>query len=188
MANILKGVRILDLSQIMAGPFGTMILADLGAEVIKIENPEGGDLSRNTRQYTHKGESAYYLSFNRNKKSMTLNLREERGRQIFYDLVKTSDVVYDNFRPGILERLRIDYGNLKKVNPKIICCSVSGFGSDSPFKDRPALDLLIQAMGGVMSFTGEPNRPRSAWVTPWATWGVECMPPWPSSAPSSTGR
>jgi CoA:oxalate CoA-transferase len=159
MANILKGVRILDLSQIMAGPFGTMILADLGAEVIKIENPEGGDLSRNTRQYTHKGESAYYLSFNRNKKSMTLNLREERGRQIFYDLVKTSDVVYDNFRPGILEKLRIDYGNLKKANPKIICCSVSGFGSDSPFKDRPALDLLIQAMGGVMSFTGEPDRP-----------------------------
>jgi len=159
MANILKGVRILDLSQIMAGPFGTMILADLGAEVIKIENPEGGDLSRNTRQYTHKGESAYYLSFNRNKKSMTLNLRDTKAREIFYELVKTSDVVYDNFRSGILEKLRIDYRNLEKVNPKIICCSVSGFGSNSPFKDRPALDLLIQGMGGVMSFTGEPDRP-----------------------------
>ena len=156
---ILKGVRILDLSQIMTGPFGTLILADLGAEVIKIENPEGGDLSRATVHYTHKGESAYYLSFNRNKKSITLNLRNEKAREIFYDLVKISDVVYDNFRSGTLEKLKIDYESLKKVNPKIISCSVTGFGSDSPYKDRPALDLLIQAMGGVMSFTGEPGRP-----------------------------
>jgi len=93
---ILKEVRILDLSQIMAGPFGTLILADLGAEVIKIENPEGGDLSRATVHYTHKGESAYSLSFNRNKKSITLNLRNEKAREIFYDLVKISDVVYDS--------------------------------------------------------------------------------------------
>ena len=156
---ILNKVRILDLSQIMAGPFGTLILADLGAEVIKIENPEGGDLSRATMHYTHKGESAYYLSFNRNKKSMTLNLRHEKAREIFYELVKGADVVYDNFRSGTLEKLKIDYDTLKKVNPKIISCSVSGFGSDSPYKDRPALDLLIQAMGGVMSFTGEPGRP-----------------------------
>jgi crotonobetainyl-CoA:carnitine CoA-transferase CaiB-like acyl-CoA transferase len=156
---ILNGVRILDLSQIMAGPFGTMLLADLGAEVIKIENPQGGDLSRATVHYTHKGESAYYLSFNRNKKSMTLNLRDEKAREIFYELVKTSDVVYDNFRSGTLEKLKIDYQSLKKVNPKIISCSVTGFGSNSPYKDRPALDLLIQAMGGVMSFTGEPGRP-----------------------------
>jgi crotonobetainyl-CoA:carnitine CoA-transferase CaiB-like acyl-CoA transferase len=156
---ILKEVRILDLSQIMAGPFGTFILGDLGAEVIKIENPEGGDLSRGTLHYTHKGESAYYLSFNRNKKSMTLNLRQEKARGIFYELVKISDVVYDNFRSGTLEKLKIDYETLKQINPKIISCSVTGFGSDSPYKDRPALDLLIQAMGGVMSFTGEPGRP-----------------------------
>jgi CoA:oxalate CoA-transferase len=156
---ILNGVRILDLSQIMAGPFGTMLLADLGAEVIKIENPQGGDLSRATLHYTHKGESAYYVSFNRNKKSMTLNLRDEKAREIFYELVKISDVVYDNFRSGTLEKLKIDYESLKKVNPKIISCSVTGFGSNSPYKDRPALDLLIQAMGGVMSFTGEPGRP-----------------------------
>jgi CoA:oxalate CoA-transferase len=156
---ILNKVRILDLSQIMAGPFGTLILADLGAEVIKIENPEGGDLSRATMHYTHKGESAYYLSFNRNKKSMTLNLRHEKAREIFYELVKGADVVYDNFRSGTLEKLKIDYDTLKKLNPKIISCSVSGFGSDSPYKDRPALDLLIQAMSGVMSFTGEPGRP-----------------------------
>lgn len=144
------------MSQIMAGPFGTLILADLGAEVIKIENPEGGDLSRATVHYSHKGESAYYLSFNRNKKSLTLNLRQEEAREIFYDLVRISDVVYDNFRSGTLEKLKIDYPTLEKVNPKIISCSVTGFGSDSPYKDRPALDLLIQAMGGVMSFTGEP--------------------------------
>jgi CoA:oxalate CoA-transferase len=156
---ILRGVRILDLSQIMAGPYGTLLLADLGAEVIKIENPEGGDLSRGTVHYTHKGESAYYLSFNRNKKSMTLNLRNEKAREIFYRLVKISDVVYENFRSGTAEKLKIDYETLKKVNPKIICCSVTGFGSNSPYKDRPALDLLIQAMGGVMSFTGEPGRP-----------------------------
>ncbi len=156
---ILRGVRILDLSQIMAGPYGTLLLADLGAEVIKIENPEGGDLSRTTVHYTHKGESAYYLSFNRNKKSMTLNLRNEKARETFYGLVKISDVVYENFRSGTAEKLKIDYETLKKVNPKIICCSVTGFGSNSPYKDRPALDLLIQAMGGVMSFTGEPGRP-----------------------------
>jgi crotonobetainyl-CoA:carnitine CoA-transferase CaiB-like acyl-CoA transferase len=143
----------------MAGPYGTLLLADLGAEVIKIENPEGGDLSRATVHYAHKGESAYYLSFNRNKKSITLNLRTEKAREIFYELVRISDVVYDNFRSGTAEKLKIDYETLKKVNPKIICCSVTGFGSNSPYKDRPALDLLIQAMGGVMSFTGEPGRP-----------------------------
>lgn len=159
MAEILKGVRILDLTQYMAGPYETLILADLGAEVIKIENRKGGDLSRNIQQYTHKGESAYYLTFNRNKKSMTLNLRSDKAREIFYELVKISDVVCDNFRPGTLEKFKIDYESLRKVNPRIISCSVTGFGLDSPYKDRPALDLLIQAMGGVMSFTGEPGGP-----------------------------
>ena len=159
MAEILKGVRILDLSQYMAGPYGTLILADLGAEVIKFENPEGGELSRTVRQYNHKGESAYYMSFNRNKKSVTMNFKSDKAREVFYELVKISDVVYDNFRSGILERFKIDYESLKKVNPKIISCSVTGFGLDSPYKDRPALDLLVQGLGGVMSFTGEPGRP-----------------------------
>ncbi len=159
MAEILKGVRILDLSQYIAGPYGTLLLGDLGAEIIKIENPEGGDLSRNLRQYTHKDESAYYLSFNRNKKSLTLNFRNPKATEIFYELAKVSDVVYDNFRSGMLEKFRIDYESLKKINPRIISCSVTGFGSDSPYKDRPALDLLIQAYSGVMSFTGEPGRP-----------------------------
>ena len=109
MAEILKGVRILDLSQYIAGPYGTVVLGDLGAEIIKIENPDGGDLSRNIRQYTHKGESAYYLSLNRNKKSITLNFRNPKATEIFYDLVKVSDVVYDNFRSGMLEKFKIDY-------------------------------------------------------------------------------
>jgi CoA:oxalate CoA-transferase len=159
MAEILKGVRILDLSQYIAGPYGTLVLGDLGAEIIKIENPDGGDLSRNIRQFTHKGESAYYLSLNRNKKSLTLNFRNPKATEIFYDLVKVSDVAYDNFRSGMLEKFKIDYDTLKKINPRIISCSVTGFGSDSPYKDRPALDLLIQAYSGVMSFTGEPGRP-----------------------------
>ncbi len=159
MAEILKGVRILDLSQYIAGPYGTLLLGDLGAEIIKIENPDGGDLSRNLRQYTHKEESAYYLSFNRNKKSLTLNFRNPKATDLFYDLVKVSDIVYDNFRTGMLEKFRIDYESLKKINPRIISCSVTGFGSDSPYKDRPALDLLIQAYSGVMSFTGEAGRP-----------------------------
>jgi CoA:oxalate CoA-transferase len=159
MAEILKGVRILDLSQYIAGPYGTLVLGDLGAEIIKIENPDGGDLSRNIRQYTHKGESAYYLSLNRNKKSFTLNFRSPKATEIFYELVKVSDVVYDNFRAGMLEKFKIEYETLKKINPRIISCSVTGFGSDSPYKERPALDLLIQAYSGVMSFTGEPGRP-----------------------------
>ncbi len=159
MAEILKSIRILDLSQYMSGPYGTLLLADLGAEVIKFENPEGGELSRAVRQYNHKGESAYYLSFNRNKKSVTMNFKKEQAREIFYKLVSISDVVWDNFRPGILEKFKIDYESLKKINPKIISCSVTGFGLNSPYKDRPALDLLVQGMGGVMSFTGEPGRP-----------------------------
>ncbi len=159
MADILKGVRILDISQYISGPYGTLLLADLGAEVVKIENPLGGELSRTVRQYQHKGESAYYLSFNRNKKSLTLNLKNEEARQIFYDLAKVSDVVYDNFRSGMLEKFKIDYETLREINPEIISCSVTGFGLDSPYKDRPAFDLLVQGMGGVMSFTGEPGRP-----------------------------
>jgi len=112
MAEILKGVRILDLSQSIAGPYGTLVLGDLGAEIIKIENPERGDLSRNLRQYTHKGERAYYLSLNRNKKSLTLNFRNPKARETFYELVKISDVVYDNFRSGMLERFKVDYESL----------------------------------------------------------------------------
>lgn len=153
----LKGVKILDLSRLMAGPFGTMVLSDLGAEVIKVEEPEKGDGSRGMPPYFLEGESAYYLSMNRNKKSMTLNLKSEKGRNIFYSLVKKADVVYENYRPGVMERLGIGYETLKEINPKIIYCSVSGYGQTGLYRDKPAFDLVIQAMGGIMSFTGSEN-------------------------------
>ncbi len=154
MERPLTGIRVLDLSQFLAGPYGSMILGDLGAEVVKIEIPGKGDGSREMPPHFIRGQSGYFLSMNRSKKSLTLNLKSEEGLQIFYDLVRQSDVVYDNFRPGILERLRIDYDTLKAINPRIISCSVSGYGQTGPLKDRPAFDLVVQAMGGIMSYTG----------------------------------
>ncbi len=158
MAPPIAGIRILDLSQMLAGPYGTMILADLGAEVIKIERPGGGDIARGMPPHFFHGESVYFISMGRNKKSLCLDLKAEEGLEIFYRLVRLSDVVYDNFRSGILEKLRIDYETLKQINPRIISCSVTGYGHTGPFKDRPAFDLIIQARGGIMSYTGEPGR------------------------------
>ncbi len=154
MQQPLTGVRVLDLSQFLAGPYGSMILGDLGAEVLKIEIPGTGDGSRDMPPHFIHGQSGYFLSMNRSKKSMTLNLKSETGLEIFYDLVRQSDVVYDNFRPGILQRLGIDYDTLQGLNPRIISCSVSGYGHTGPLKDRPAFDLVIQAVGGIMSYTG----------------------------------
>ncbi len=158
MADALKKYRILDLSQVMAGPFGSMILGDMGAEIIKVEPPEGGDQTRSFAPYFHKGESAYFMSLNRNKKSLALDLTKGAGRQIFYELVKKSDVVLDNFRPGILEKLQIQYERLKEINPRIISCSITAFGPDTVYKNHPGYDLIVQAMGGGMSLTGEPGR------------------------------
>lgn len=154
MQRPLTGVRVLDLSQFLAGPYGSMILGDLGAEVVKIEIPEKGDGSREMPPHFVQGQSGYFLSMNRSKKSLTLDLKQPAGLEIFYDLVRQADVVYDNFRPGILERLRIDYDTLKHINPRIIACSVSGYGHTGPMKDRPAFDLVVQALGGIMSYTG----------------------------------
>ncbi|MCZ6876127.1 MAG: CoA transferase [bacterium] len=154
MQRPLTGVRVLDLSQFLAGPYGTMILGDLGAEVLKIEIPGRGDGSREMPPHFIQGQSGYFISMNRSKKSLTLNLKRKEGLEVFYDLVRCSDVVYDNFRPGILERLEIDYETLKAINSRIISCSVSGYGQTGPQKDRPAFDLVIQAMGGIMSYTG----------------------------------
>ena len=154
----LSNIRILDLTLIMAGPYCTLILGDLGAEVIKIEKPGVGEGAREMPPYFFEGESAYFIAMNRNKKSMTLNLKDEKGREIFYDLTRASDIVIDNFRPGTVKNLGIDFETLKKINPQIICCSISGYGQTGPFKDRPAFDLVIQARGGIMSYTGEPGR------------------------------
>jgi len=158
MLGLLSGARILDLSHMLAGPFGTMMMGDLGAEVIKIE-PREGDPMRQMGPHSFATESAYYLSTNRSKKSVTLNLQTERGRAIFYDLVKVSDVVYDNFRPGITQRMQIDYAALKRINPRIIVCSISGFGQTGPYRDRPAFDIAIQGLSGAMSITGTKEMP-----------------------------
>ena len=158
MSFPLEGVRILELGQIIAGTYGSQLLSDLGAEVIKIETPEG-DLGRIPSVGPYKGLSALFLTFNRNKKSVIIDLKNEAGRRVFYDLVKVADVVIDNFRPGVLERLKIDYDRLSAINPRIIQCSVTGFGSEGEYKDYPALDLVIQAISGHMAITGEPGRP-----------------------------
>jgi crotonobetainyl-CoA:carnitine CoA-transferase CaiB-like acyl-CoA transferase len=154
----LSDIRILDLSLIMAGPYSTLILGDLGAEVIKIERPGVGEGARGVPPHYFEGESAYFIAMNRNKKSMTLDLKSKKGKEIFYELAKCSDIVIDNFRPGVVTKLEVDYDTLKKINPRIICCSISGYGQTGPFKDRPAFDLIIQARGGVMSYTGEPGQ------------------------------
>lgn len=158
MKQLLSGVRVLDFSRFLAGPFGSMLLGDLGADVIKIEPPGRGDPMRQMPPHFLEGESAYFLSINRNKRSVTLNLKEPAGREVFYDLVRTADVVYDNYRPEVVERLGLDYETLREINPRIIVCSISGFGQTSPHRDRPAFDLVLQAMSGAMSITGEPGR------------------------------
>ena len=153
----LEGIRVLDLTQAISGPVTTRILGDLGAEVIKIEAVGVGDAARKLGATFANGESYYFMTFNRNKKSVTLNLRMEEGREIFYGLVEISDVVMDNFRPGVTARLKVDYATLKKVNPSIICSSVTGYGKNGPYKGRPVFDSVIQGLSGAMSVTGEPG-------------------------------
>lgn len=153
----LSGIRVLDLSRVLAGPFCTMILTDMGAEVIKVEGKTGDD-SRSFPPFI-KGQSAYFININRGKKSITLDLRHREGRRIFLELVKLSDVVVENFRPGVMERLELGYDNLQQINPRIIYAAISGFGAYGPYKDRPGYDLIGQAMGGIMSITGWPDSP-----------------------------
>ena len=159
MSMPLSGIRVVDLSQALAGPVSTRILGDLGAEIIKVEPPGVGESSRRMGTTFVAGESYYYMIFNRNKKGITLDLRSEQGREIFHRLASLSDVVLDNFRPGVMARLKADYDTLKKINPSIICCSVSGFGQEGPYHNRPVFDSVIQALSGAMSVTGEPGRP-----------------------------
>lgn len=154
MALALEGIKVLDLTRVLAGPYATMILADLGAEVIKVERPKTGDDSRQFGPYVD-DESAYFMSINRNKKSMTLNLKEEAGKEILLELIKKVDVIVENFRPGTMEKLGLGYDVLRKVNSKIIYAAASGFGHTGPYSRRPAYDAVVQAMGGIMSITGQ---------------------------------
>ena len=153
----LGNIRLLDLSQALSGPASSRMMADLGAEVIKVEPPKVGEAARNMGASFISGESVYYMIYNRSKKGITIDLRQDEGRRLFYELVGVSDVVLDNFRPGVTTRLGVDYATLKKINPTIICCSISGFGKDGPYKDRPVFDSVAQAIAGAMSVTGEPE-------------------------------
>lgn len=152
----LDGVKVLDLTRVLAGPYCGMIFADMGAEVIKLEVPEKGDDSRKYVPQVN-GESAYYMNLNRNKKGITLNLKSEKGKQIFLELVKKVDILIENFRPGTMKKLGLGYDELKKVNPALVYGCVSGFGQYGPYSDRPGYDIISQAMGGLMSVTGWPG-------------------------------
>jgi len=159
MKPCLSDIRVLELGQVLAGPYAGMILGDLGADVIKVESPDGGDSARLTPPHFYKGESIYFMALNRNKRSIVVDLTKAAGRRVFYDLVKKSVVVLDNLRPGVLEKLKINYEVLHTYNPSIISCSINGYGSDTPDRFKPSFDLMIQAKGGGMSLTGEPGGP-----------------------------
>ena len=158
MAGPLKGMRVLDLTRILAGPYATMILRDLGAEVIKIEQPGTGDEARDFGPFKN-DFSLYFMSVNRGKKSVTLNLKSRRGKELFLELVKGSDILVENFRPGTMEKLGLDYESLKEHHPSLLYAACSGFGQTGPYAMRGAYDMIIQGMGGIISITGEPDRP-----------------------------
>ncbi len=162
----LEGVRVVDLTSAMAGPFATMLLADLGAEVIKVEPPEG-DQSRDWGPPFY-GEkySAYFASVNRGKKSVVVNLKNEDGRRVVYRLAERADVFLESFRPGTAARLGVDYQTLRKLNPRLIYCSISGFGQYGRYRDQPGYDLIALAMSGLMDLTGEPDGPPVKFAVP----------------------
>ena len=158
MDGPLAGIRVLDLTRVLAGPFATMLLADLGADVIKVERPGDGDETRHIPPQ-RLGESHYFLSVNRNKRGIVLDFKEPRGRELALELARASDVLIENFRPGVTARLGLDYEAVREVNPEIVYCSISAFGQSGPLARRSAFDVAMQAMGGVMSLTGEPGGP-----------------------------
>lgn len=150
----LADIRVIDLTHAMSGPYCTLMLADMGADVIKVE-PSEGDESRRWMPPDIRGESAYFLSVNRNKRSIVLDLKREEGREILYRLVRISDVLVENFRPGVADRLGVGFERVAEINPRIIYCSISGFGQTGPYRDRPGYDVIALAMSGLMSITGE---------------------------------
>jgi formyl-CoA transferase len=151
----LEGYRVLDLSIILAGPYCTMILGDQGAEVIKVERPDTGDDTRTWGPPFVGGESAYYLCCNRNKKSIAVDLKAKQGRELIQELARTSDVFIENFTPGLVKKLGLDYETLRKINPRLVYASISAYGQDGPYRDRPGYDMVLSAVGGLMYITGE---------------------------------
>src|SRR4051812_17748049 len=156
----LEGVRVLDISQVMAGPYACMLLGDLGADVIKIEPPGTGDQTRGAMGFKMKGpDSMGFLNMNRNKRSIALNLKSEAGRELCLKLAATADILVENYRPGVMTRLGLGYEAVRAHNPGLIYASISGFGQSGPWAKRPGYDLMAQAMSGVMSVTGHPGGP-----------------------------
>jgi formyl-CoA transferase/CoA:oxalate CoA-transferase len=153
----LDDLVVVDLTRALAGPYCTMMLADLGARVIKVETPDGGDDTRGWGPPFCNGESAYFLSINRNKQSLTLNLKDPRGRDVLLRLVRRADVLVENFRPGAMDRLGLDYAAVHEIAPRVVYCSISGFGQTGAYRERAAYDLIVQGMGGIMGITGEPD-------------------------------
>ncbi len=153
-SGLLSGITVLDLTRVLAGPYGTQLLADLGATIIKIEPPEG-DSTRHSPPHFVGDTSAYFLGINRGKHSVVINVKDPRGRDLVLRLAQTVDIVMENFRPGVMDRLGIGFEALRAVNPDVVLCSISGFGQDGPYRDRPAFDVTVQAMSGAMSITGE---------------------------------
>jgi CoA:oxalate CoA-transferase len=156
--SLLDGVTVLDLTRFLAGPFGTMVLADMGATVIKVEQLTG-DTTRYQPPYYFEGDSAYFLAINRNKQSISLDIRSEGGRRVLERLIARSDIMIDNLRAPQRQKLRLSWEHVEKINPRIISCSVTGFGSDGPYADRPAYDIIVEALGGVMGVTGPEGGP-----------------------------
>jgi len=153
----LKDVRVIELTAVITGPLAGQMLADLGADVIKVENPDGGDMFRNWRGGLY---SSQFLAYNRNKRSVTLNLRSDEGRDVFIRLVETADVLLENFRPGVLDRLSLGLDRLRECNPRLIYCSITGFGEDGPYMHRPAYDAVAQSLSGVSSMFLDPDNPQ----------------------------
>src|SRR3954471_24687502 len=156
MSPPLDGIRVVDLSRVLAGPYATMVLADLGADVVKVEHPRGGDETRSWGPPYAAGEAAYFLSVNRSKRSVALDLKDAEGRELALDLCAGADVVIENFRPGGAARLGLDYDAVRARRPDVVYCTISGFGPREP-RDRPAYDFVLQAESGLMSVTGEPD-------------------------------
>lgn len=159
MPGALQGIRVLDLTSYIAGPFATMLLGDLGAEILKIETPGKGDPFRDWENEP-RDYSPLFCGFNRNKKSLTLNLRIPEGREIFLRLARETDVVVENFRPGVVNRLGIGYATIKEFNPRVIYCSISAFGQSGPYRDRPGYDTIGQALSGLLSILTDLRSPK----------------------------
>lgn len=164
MPAALEGIRVLDLTQIMAGPFCAMLLADLGAEVIKIENPRGGDDSRRMAPPSYNGESAAFMAMNRNKYGIALDIRTPVGKEVLWRLIETADVLVENFRPGTMARLGFGFEEVHARYPALVYCSISGYGQTGPYRERGGFDLVAQAMSGVLSVTGSPDEPAKVGV------------------------